>query len=80
MAPDQLKNPDRHKTRSGVLGRPDPELRQKSAEMLEARDWTMNEFIVAALEVFTRNPDAMLKRLGQFKPERRKGRPPRRQD
>lgn len=75
MTPERLKNPDRHKTRSGVLGRPDPELRQKSAEMLEARDWTMNEFIVAALDLFTRNPDAMLKRLGEFKPARRNGRP-----
>jgi hypothetical protein len=75
MAPERLKNPDRHKTRSGVLGRPEPALRQKAVEVLEARDWTMNEFIVAALEVLTRNPDAMLDRLGRFKPPRRTGRP-----
>lgn len=76
MAPERLKNPDRHKTRSGVLARPNPELRQKSAEVLEAHDWTMNEFVVAALEILIRNPGPMLKRFEEFKPPRRKGRPP----
>jgi hypothetical protein len=77
MATDATKNPDRHRTRSGVLGRPNPELRANAIETLDARDWTMNEFIVAALEVLTRNPDPMLARLAKYRPERRKGRPPR---
>lgn len=76
MAPEKLKNPDRHKTRSGVLARPDPDLRQELAAILETHDWTMNEFLVASMELGRRNPVAMLKRLAEFKPPRRKGRPP----
>ena len=77
MTTEGLKNPDRHRTRSGVLGRPDPALRQQATDILDAHNWTMNEFIVAALEVLTRNPAAMLDRLGPFRPPRRSGRPPR---
>ena len=73
------KNPDRHATRSGVLGRPDPELRDKAQDILAAHGWTMNDFLVACLVLLTKNPDPMLKRLAGLRPEPKKpGRPKKR--
>ncbi len=71
---DKAKDPDRHGN-PGVLARPDTKLRDQAREILDARGWTMNEFLIACLVLLTENPDAMLKRLTQFKPERKNGRP-----
>jgi hypothetical protein len=71
----QPKNPDRHK-HGGVLARPDPATRQAAREVLDAHGWTMNEFIVACLRLVAANPTAMLRRLVQFRPTTKSGRPP----
>ncbi len=73
---DKPKNPDRHKTPSGVLGRPDPELRDQAQRILTEHDWTMNQFLIACLVLLTKNPKALLARLAEYKPALRWGRPP----
>lgn len=69
-----LKDPDRHEN-PGVLARPSKPLRDQARVLLKAKDWTMNEFLVACLVLLTRNPKAMLERLDEFRPPRKKGRP-----
>jgi hypothetical protein len=66
---------DRHKL-PAMLTRPDPELRARLTAKLADRGWTMSDFVIACMELGDRNTDAMLKRLAQFKPSRRMGRPP----
>lgn len=68
------KDPDRHEN-PGVLARPGKDLRDQAKHVLEARGWTMNDFLVASLVLLTKNPDAMLKRLAEFRPPRKFGRP-----
>lgn len=67
--------PDRHRN-PAVISRPTPELHTTTKTTLDANDWTMNEFVIACMELVNRNPAAMLKRLAAFKPPRKKGRPP----
>lgn len=69
---DEPRNPDRHETRSGVLARPDPELREEAQRMLAAHGWTMNQFLIACLALVTKNPKAMLGSLERFKPPAKK--------
>lgn len=72
---DGLKDPDRHEN-PGVLARPSPELRDEVRELLKRKGWTMNHFLIACLVLLTKNPDAMLERLNEFRPPPpRKGRP-----
>jgi len=71
------RNPDRHRF-PGVLARPDPATRNAAREVLDARGWTLNEFLVACLRLVATNPDAMLRRLADFRPQAQRGRPPRR--
>ena len=71
----QPKNPDRHK-HPGVLARPDPKTREAIQKALTARGWTLNEFLIACMALGAANPDAMLRRLAQFRPPIRRGRPP----
>lgn len=72
----QPKNPDRHRL-PGVLARPDPETREAIRQALEARGWSLNEFLIACMKLGAANPDAMLQRLRQFRPDIRNGRPAR---
>ncbi|GAA4439106.1 hypothetical protein [Phytohabitans houttuyneae] len=65
---DERKSPDRHETRSGVLARPDPELRKEAQRTLAEHGWTMNQFLIACLALVVGNPAAMLKSLERFKP------------
>jgi hypothetical protein len=71
---DRLKNPDRHRE-PGVLARPSPELRDEAKQLLADAGWTMNEFLIAALVLLTKNTKPFLGHLDEFRPERRKGRP-----
>lgn len=71
----QPTNPDRHR-KPGVLTRVDADRRDAAREVLEARGWTMSDFLAACIELVIANPDAMLNRLKQFRPEVRIGRPP----
>lgn len=74
-----VKDPDRHEN-PGVLARPDRKLRDQARAILEANDWTMNDFLIACLVQLTRNPGAMLNRLAEFRPPRKRGRPRRSKD
>jgi hypothetical protein len=62
-----LKNPDRH-THSGVLGRPEPDTTKQARQILAEHGWTMNDFIVAAVVLLTKNPAPFLARLAEFRP------------
>jgi len=66
--------PDRHKV-PGILVRPDPEVTRDGREKLDAAGWTMTEFVSACLVLVGRNPGAMLDRLAEYRPPRRRGRP-----
>jgi hypothetical protein len=77
---EQSRNPDRHDTRSGVLGRPDPALRVQASRILAENGWTMNHFLIACLVLLTRNPAPFLARLSEFRPPAKKGRPRKRLD
>ncbi|MDG4792057.1 hypothetical protein O7626_40285 [Micromonospora sp. WMMD1102] len=72
---EKPKTTDRHRNPSMAL-RPDPELRERGAKVLDDNNWNMTEFFESCLEVLLQNPDAMLKRLGQVRRTRKKGRPP----
>lgn len=69
---DEPKSPDQHETRSGVLARPDPELRDATRGILEAHGWTMNDFLIACMVVLGQNPEGMLKRLTEARPPAKK--------
>lgn len=69
---DEPKNPDRHENRSGVLARPEPELREQAQRVLAEHGWTMNQFLIACLALVVGNPTAMLKSLERFKPPAKK--------
>ena len=69
-----VKDPDRHEN-PGVLARPNKQLRDQARDILDARGWTMNEFLIACLVLLTKNPKAMLGRLDEFKPPYKRGRP-----
>lgn len=71
---ESVKDPDRHEN-PGVLGRPTRELRDEAQAVLKANGWDMSSFIVACLVLLTRNPDAMLARLREFRPASKRGRP-----
>lgn len=71
----QPTNPDRHRYPI-VASRPDPQTRQAITVALKARGWTLNDFLVACMRLGAANPDAMLRRLAQFRPPARRGRPP----
>jgi len=75
----EKKNPDRHEN-PGVLARPTPDIRDTAKRELSARGWTMNDFLVACLVLLSKNPQAMLDRLQEFRPPAKKGRPPKKRD
>ncbi|MFE0530453.1 hypothetical protein ACFW0V_22945 [Micromonospora parva] len=43
---------------------------------LAGRGWTMNDFLVACLVLLSKNPQALLHRLQEFRPPKKSGRPP----
>ena len=65
---------DAHQT-PGMLVRPDPHRRKAGETELRERGWTMNDFVDACLALVAANPDAMLRRLSQFRKPRPRGRP-----
>lgn len=69
---DEPKNPDQHETRSGVLARPDPELREATRALLAQHGWTMNDFLIACMVVLGENPKGMLERLAKVRPAPKK--------
>ncbi|MFJ8690205.1 hypothetical protein [Micromonospora wenchangensis] len=72
--------PDRHQ-RDKTTFRPPPEVKTEAQNVLANRpDWSMNDFLVACLVLLTKDPDAMLDRLKEFRPPPKKGRPPRERD
>jgi hypothetical protein len=73
--PTDAERPDRHTQRHGVYARTGQTLRDTTQATLAERDWTLNEFIIAAMELVNRNPDAMLARLAKYRPTIPKGRP-----
>ncbi|MFI1194168.1 hypothetical protein ACH4T9_13035 [Micromonospora sp. NPDC020750] len=67
--------PDRHQ-RDKTTFRPPDEVKTEAQRVLAGRDdWTLNDFLVACMVLLTRNPDAMLDRLKDFRPPPKKGRP-----
>lgn len=72
---DQPKNPDRHRY-PVVVTRVEPELKAAAQRTFEDRGWTVSDFLAACLKLGVSNPDAMLRRLAQFRPPQRRGRPP----
>jgi len=73
---ESATNPDRHRNRP-IMARPDPQLREHAQRLLAEHGWTTSDFMIAALMLLTRNPEAMLRRLADFRPPARRGRPPR---
>lgn len=64
------KSSDRHrKKEGGVHARPDLPDRDAAREILEARGWTMNEFLIASIRFLPENPDHYLRRLNPYRPE-----------
>lgn len=72
------KNPDRHHhRRGGVHARGlTAEEREAAAELLAKHDWTINDYIVAAIRFLPENPVPFLARLRKYRPPPRPvGRP-----
>lgn len=65
---------DRHQAPARTF-RPPPEVYEAAQKVLAERGWTINDFVSASLSLVTQNTDAMLKRLSQFRPPERRGRP-----
>ncbi|MEV0396739.1 hypothetical protein [Polymorphospora rubra] len=56
-----------------------PAERVTVARILAEHGWTARDFLIASPSLLTKNPAAMLDRLAQFRPPRKKkGRPPKR--
>ncbi len=73
--------PDPHHTRKWPF-RPPRDAIEAAQQALEGQPerpdpWTLNEVLVACLRMFAKRPKTMLRQLEPFKPERRRGRPPR---
>lgn len=68
------ERPDRHTGKRTTVRLPD-EVKAPAQQVLAKHGWTINDFIVASLTLVAANPDAMLKRLNQFRPTPKRGRP-----
>jgi hypothetical protein len=77
----EAETPDQKNNGTGVLARPTAELRAEALRVLGENGWSMNQFLIASLEMVTRNPHGMLGSLARFKPPPGKpGRPRRDQE
>jgi hypothetical protein len=56
--------------------RPTTEIRDAAQLELTRADWTMHDFLSACMVLLAKNPEAMLMRLADFRPPRKRGRPP----
>lgn len=65
---------DYHRTKRATL-RPPDDVKAEAQAVLAANGWTMNEFLVACLVLVAKDSAAMLKRLGEFRPTTKPGRP-----
>lgn len=59
----------------GIIAELDPRTRVRVAALLHEAGWSACDFLVACMVLLTRNPDAMLDRLKEFRPPPKKGRP-----
>jgi hypothetical protein len=70
----------RHSTREAVSVRTTAEIRDAAKEALEAADWTIVDFVVAALRAVAAKPAQVLRMLAPYRPEPKPaGRPRKRQ-
>ena len=71
--------PDPHKLRPSF--RVAADLKAAAQEALKGQPeredaWTLNDVVVALLTMFVKRPKTMLRQLEPFKPEQKRGRPP----
>jgi|GEM_PF-4160000 len=60
--------------------RPPIEVREAAKAALDARGWTMQEFVTACLEIVGRDPGKLFPVIAAAKPEIKRGRPPKQAD
>jgi hypothetical protein len=67
--------PDLHR-KTTVTVRASDEERASVQKALDGTDWTFNDFVLACVAMLAKRPQTFLKQLEPFKPEKRRGRPP----
>lgn len=72
--------PDRHQAKRTTLRNIPDDLKTEVHRILDAHTaepkWTLNDLLIASMVMLTKNPAAYLKRLEEFRPPYKRGRPP----